>query len=222
VFRRETLIGVGGFLPTSMGEDMELTVRLHHRLRPDWPDACVRYAADAICWTQAPSTLSGLRGQRIRWQVGLLETVARHAAMLGRKRYGASGRLAMPYLAFFEAIAPIVELAGWTLAIVLLIIDVAAWPWAAAMLLVTVLFGQVQTMMALLVQETAFHGYSRRDLTRMLAWGLLECLWYHPLLAIWRTGGTIRLALGHRPGWGEIPREALEERPPPALTPLTR
>ena len=81
------------------------------------------------------------------------------------------------------------------------------------MLLVTVLLGQVQTMMALLVQETAFHGYSRRDLTRMLGWGLLECLWYHPLLAIWRTSGTIRLALGRRPGWGEIPREALDEAP---------
>jgi cellulose synthase/poly-beta-1,6-N-acetylglucosamine synthase-like glycosyltransferase len=222
LFRRETLIGVGGFLPSTMGEDMELTVRLHHRLRPGWPGACVLYAADAICWTQAPSRLSGLRGQRVRWQVGLLDTVALHAAMLGRARYGASGILALPYLAFFEAISPILELAGWTLAIVLLIVDVSAWPWAAAMLLVTVLFGQVQTMMALLVQETAFHGYSRRDLTRMLGWGLLECIWYRPLLAIWRTSATIGLALGRRPGWGEIPREALEEAPPGALMPLTR
>jgi cellulose synthase/poly-beta-1,6-N-acetylglucosamine synthase-like glycosyltransferase len=99
LFRRETLIGVGGFLPSTMGEDMELTVRLHHRLRPGWPGARVLYAADAISWTQAPSRLSGLRGQRVRWQVGLLETVALHAAMLGRARYGASGMLALPYLA---------------------------------------------------------------------------------------------------------------------------
>jgi len=141
--------------------------------------------------------------------------------MLGRARYGAAGLLALPYLAFFEALAPILSLAGWTLAIVLLIADLAAWPWAAATLVATVLFGQLQTMMALLVQETAFHGYSRRDLTRMLGWGLLECLWYHPLLAVWRTSGTIRLVLGRRPGWGEIPREALEEAPA-AATPLTR
>lgn len=222
LFRRETLIDVGGFLPSTMGEDMELTVRLHHRLRPEWPDASVLYAADAICWTQAPSALSDLRGQRVRWQVGLLETLKLHDSMLGRARYGAAGLLALPYLAFFEALSPMLALVGWTVAIVLLIVDVAAWPWAAAMLLVTVLFGQVQTLMALLVQETAFHGYSRRDLTRMLGWGLLECLWYHPLLAIWRTSGTIRLALGRRPGWGEIPREALEEAPSAAPTPLTR
>ena len=108
------------------------------------------------------------------------------------------------------------------MAIVLLIVDPSAWPWAATMLIVTVLFGQVQTMTALLIQETAFHGYSRRDLTRVLGWGLLECIWYHPLLAVWRTSGTIKLVLGRRPGWGEIPREALEEAPSGALTPLTR
>ena len=38
------------------------------------------------------------------------------------------------------------------------------------MLLITLLFVHVQTLLALLVQETAFHGYSRRELTRMLAW----------------------------------------------------
>ena len=221
LFRRETLIDIGGYLPSTMGEDMELTVRLHHRLRPDWPEASVLYAADAICWTQAPSALSGLRSQRMRWQVGLLETIALHRAMLGRARYGASGLLALPYLACFEAIAPLIQIGGWTLTTVLLIVDPSAWPWVAAMLLITLLFVQVQTLLALLDQETAFHGYSRRDLTRLLVWGLLECFWYHPLLAIWRTSGTVRLALGRRPEWGEIPREALEEAPT-ALTPLTR
>ena len=221
LFRRETLIAIGGFLPSTIGEDMELTIRMHHELRPGWPDARVLYAADAICWTQAPSRLSDLRGQRVRWQVGLLESVARHSGMLGRSRHGAAGLLALPYLTFFEAISPVLELLGWTIAIVLMIVEPAAWPWAATMLVVTVLFGQLQTMSALLIQETAFHGYSRQDLTRVLGWGLLECFWYHPLLAIWRTSGTVRLALGRRPGWGEIPREALEEAPSGA-TPLTR
>jgi cellulose synthase/poly-beta-1,6-N-acetylglucosamine synthase-like glycosyltransferase len=222
LFRRETLIGLGGFQSGSLGEDMELTLRLHHRLRPGWLDARIVFAADAICWTQAPSTLSGLRGQRIRWQVGLLETVRAHAAMLGRRRYGATGILTMPYLALFEAIAPIFELGGYAISIILLIIEPSAWPWVASMLLVTVLFGQVQTMMALLVQETAFHGYSRRDLTRLIGWSLFECLWYHPLLAVWRTGGTVRLLIGRRPGWGEIPRQSLGDAPLDAVSPLTR
>ena len=222
LFRRETLIGVGGFLPRSLGEDMEVTMRLHHLLRPRWPGARVAFAADAICWTQAPSSLSALRGQRIRWQVGLLECVRLHRGMLGRRRYGAGGLLSMPYLALFEAISPIFELGGYAVAIVLLIVEPSAWPWAASMLVATLLFGQLQTMMALLVQETGFHGYSRRDLTRLLGWSLTECVWYHPLLALWRMTGTVKLLMGRRPGWGEIPREALADAPHEAVSPLTR
>jgi cellulose synthase/poly-beta-1,6-N-acetylglucosamine synthase-like glycosyltransferase len=222
LFRRETLVGVGGFLPSTIGEDMELTMRLHHQLRPDWPGAHVAFASDAICWTQAPRTLAALRGQRVRWQVGLLESVWLHARMLGRSRYGAAGTLSMPYLALFEAISPVFEIAGYSLAIVLLAVDPSAWPWAASMVLVTVLFGQVQTMIALLVQETAFHGYSRRDLTRLLGWSLLECFWYHPLLCLWRTSATVRLLIGRHPGWGQIPRESLGDAPAEVLSPLTR
>jgi cellulose synthase/poly-beta-1,6-N-acetylglucosamine synthase-like glycosyltransferase len=205
-----------------MGEDMEVTMRLHHRLRPRWPRARVAYAADALCWTQAPGTLSALRGQRIRWQVGLLENIRLHAGMLGRRRYGAGGLLSMPYLALFEAISPLFEVGGYAIAIVLLIVEPSAWPWLAAMVLVTVLFGQLQTLMALLVQETRFHRYSRRDLTRVIGWSLLECVWYHPLLALWRLTGTVKLLIGRRPGWGEIPREPLAEAPHDVVSPLTR
>ena len=221
LFRRETLIGIGGFTRGSLGEDMEATVRLH-QLRPDWPGARVAFAPEAICWTQAPSTMSGLHSQRVRWQAGLLETVHWHTAMLGRARYGAAGTLAMPYFALFEAIAPLLQVTGYTLSIVLLAVDLHAWPWVAAMIAVTTLFGQVQTMMALLIQETAFHGYDRGDLTRLLAWSLLECVWYQPLIAVWRTVGTFRVLSGRRPGWGEIPRESLGETPPALLTPLNR
>jgi cellulose synthase/poly-beta-1,6-N-acetylglucosamine synthase-like glycosyltransferase len=201
---------------------MEATMRLQHRLRPEWPGARIVFASDAICWTQAPSTLSGLRGQRMRWQVGLLESVRLHASMLGRARYGACAMLSMPYLALFEATAPIIEVAGYAISILLLAIDPSAWPWVATLVLVTILFAQVQTMMALLVQETAFHGYSRRDLTRLLGWSLVECAWYHPLLAVWRLSATVLLLIGRRPGWGRIKRESLGEPGPEVLSPLTR
>jgi cellulose synthase/poly-beta-1,6-N-acetylglucosamine synthase-like glycosyltransferase len=37
VFRRDTMIAVGGLLRDTIGEDMELTLRLHHELGPDGP-----------------------------------------------------------------------------------------------------------------------------------------------------------------------------------------
>ncbi|MGH3059489.1 MAG: hypothetical protein ACRDPP_14805 [Gaiellaceae bacterium] len=87
---------------------------------------------------------------------------------------------------------------------------------------VTVLFGQVQSVMALLVEETGFRRYGRAGMTRLLAWSLLECIWYRPLLALWRTGATLSLLLGRRPGWGTIPRRAMGEAPAESMVPLTR
>ncbi len=112
VFRRDTLLAAGGFLRSSLGEDLEVTVRLHHQIRPGWPTARIAFVPDAVCWTQAPDTLAGLRTQRVRWQVGLLETLRLHRGMTGRRRYGAVGLLAFLY-AFLEAFSAIVEVVGY-------------------------------------------------------------------------------------------------------------
>ena len=221
VFRRDTLVAAGGFRRSSLGEDLEVTVRLHHELRPGWPSARIAFVPDAVCWTQAPDTLRGLRTQRIRWQVGLLETMRLHIGMMGRRRFGAVGLLAFPY-AFLEAFAAIFEVVGYSVAIALVVLDPGRWPYLVALFGVTILFGQLQSMTALLVEETGFRRYGRAGMTRLLGWGLLECLWYRPLLALWRTWGTLSLLVGRRPAWGTIPRRAFEEAPAESFAPLTR
>jgi cellulose synthase/poly-beta-1,6-N-acetylglucosamine synthase-like glycosyltransferase len=222
VFRRDTLLAVGGFLRESMGEDMEATLRLHDELRPRWPSARISFVPDAVCWTQAPDTLRGLRTQRIRWQVGLLETIRLHDGMLGRRRYGAVGLLAMPYIALFEAISSIFQVIAYAVAITLVVLDPDSWPYLVALFGVSLLFGQVQSMLALLIEETGFRRYGRAGMTRLLGWALLEIVWYRPLVALWRTWATFSLLLGRRPGWGRIPRRALDEAPAESVVPLTR
>jgi cellulose synthase/poly-beta-1,6-N-acetylglucosamine synthase-like glycosyltransferase len=222
VFRRDTLVAAGGFLRKSLGEDLEVTLRLHHQFRPGWPTARVAFVPDAVCWTQAPDTVGGLRTQRIRWQVGLLETIRLHAGMLGRRRYGAVGLFSLPYAAFFEAISAIFEVLGYAVVIALVIIQPRDWPYLGALFGITLLFGQLQSMVALLIEETGFRRYGRSGMTRLLAWGFIEIFWYRPLLALWRTWATIGLLFGRRPGWGKIPRRAIDAAPADALAPLTR
>lgn len=222
LFRRDTLVAVGGFLRDSLGEDLEATVRLHNELRPRWPTARVAFVPEAVCWTQAPDTLRGLRSQRIRWQVGLLETMRLYRGMLGRRRYGAVGTLAMPYGLFFEALSSIVELLGYAVVIALVVLEPSTWPFLVTLFVVSVLFGQLQSVLALLIEETGFRRYGRAGMTRLLGWSLLEILWYHPLLTLWRTWGTFSLLVGRRPGWGTIPRRTLDEAPAESVVPLTR
>jgi cellulose synthase/poly-beta-1,6-N-acetylglucosamine synthase-like glycosyltransferase len=95
VFRRDVLVALGGLSDKTLGEDMELTMRIHHLLRPEWKEARVGFAPDAVCWTEAPATIAGLRSQRVRWHAGLLDNLRIHWRMFGRPRFGTAGTVAI-------------------------------------------------------------------------------------------------------------------------------
>ena len=60
-FRREAMEDVGG-LDSGGGEDLDVTLRLRGA---GWK---IRFAPDAICYTDTPSTLLALTKQRFRWE----------------------------------------------------------------------------------------------------------------------------------------------------------
>jgi len=71
-YRRELIIKTGGFDNNIITEDIELSTRLqalgYH----------VRYAPDAIVFTEGPSDFVGLCNQRLRWKYGRLLTFMKH------------------------------------------------------------------------------------------------------------------------------------------------
>ena len=84
---------------------MELTLRLHHRLLDEKRPCRVITAVDALCRTQVPETLRGLRTQRVRWHRGPAQALWRHRGMVLRPRYGTVGMAALPwYLACFTSL----------------------------------------------------------------------------------------------------------------------
>jgi cellulose synthase/poly-beta-1,6-N-acetylglucosamine synthase-like glycosyltransferase len=222
LFRRDMLLAVGGFLKGTIGEDLEVTLRLHHELRPGWPTARIAFVPEAVCWTQAPDSLRGLKTQRVRWQTGLLQSIRRHDGMLGRRRYGAVGLAALPYAAFFEATSAFFEIFGLAVVITLVILDPSTWPYLVAFFGISLLFGQVQSLTALHIEEVGFRRYGRAGMTRLIVWGLLEGFWYRPFLAFWRAWATVAYLLGRRPTWGTIPRRSFEGPPADAAVPLSR
>jgi cellulose synthase/poly-beta-1,6-N-acetylglucosamine synthase-like glycosyltransferase len=220
VFRRDLVRAAGGLSKETLGEDMELVMRLHHQLRPAQPRTRIAYAADATAWTEIPSTLGPLRGQRIRWHVGLLDNLRIHRQMLLRRRYGAVGMLALPYTVAFEVLGPLLQVAGYAILVTLIVLDQVSWFYAAAFLVVTILVGQLQTAGALLIEEVGFRRYSSRDLMKLAVWSLVELAWYRPLTALWRTWATLLVLTGRRPGWGSIPRgAAFRDEPEAELVP---
>jgi cellulose synthase/poly-beta-1,6-N-acetylglucosamine synthase-like glycosyltransferase len=223
VFRRD-LIADAGLSKETLGEDMELVLRLHHRLRGGRPHARIAHAADATAWTETPSGLAPLRGQRIRWHVGLFDNVRMHRAMIGRPQYRVVGLLTLPYVIAFEMLAPVLELAGYAVLAFLVVRDQVSWWYVAAYVVVALLAAQAQTAGAILIEEVGFRRYRTRDLVLLALWSLVELFWYHPLTVAWRCWATVLVLLGRRPGWGTIPRGAAfhaapEGEPEPAPLP---
>jgi len=101
-FRREVLEEVGQVCPDTLAEDTDLTLAIGRTGRR------VVYAADARAWTEAPSTLGGLWRQRYRWSYGTMQAVWKHrAATLTRDpRERRIGRRALPYMALFQIVLP--------------------------------------------------------------------------------------------------------------------
>jgi cellulose synthase/poly-beta-1,6-N-acetylglucosamine synthase-like glycosyltransferase len=218
VFRRDVLQASGGLSRETLGEDMELTMRLHHQLRPLLPRTRIAYAADANAWTEIPTALRPLRGQRIRWHVGLLDNIRIHRRMTFRRRYGAVGVFSLPYTIAFEVLGPLLQIAGYVILAVLLVMHAVNWPYAVALFVIVLLVGQLQTAGAILIEEVAFRRYAVRDLMLLAAWSLVELFWFRPLTALWRVWATLLFVVGRPPGWGTIPRgTAFEDEPSAAI-----
>ncbi|MEO7864814.1 MAG: glycosyltransferase family 2 protein, partial [Sphingomicrobium sp.] len=77
LFRRRLALEVGGYSHGTVGEDMELVIKLHRHMRLQKKPYRIEFIPEPVCWTEAPENLTILGRQRARWQRGALETFAK-------------------------------------------------------------------------------------------------------------------------------------------------
>lgn len=209
LFRRTVVIEAGGYDTGTVGEDMELVTRLHRKFRMERKPYRIVFVPDPICWTEAPESLRVLRSQRIRWQRGLLESLAANRRLLFHPRGGAPGWLAFPALLAFEAAGPLIEVIGYAFMIATYLGGLISWQAFVAFMVVAIGMGMLLSASALLLEEMSFHLYKRpRHLAALLGAMLFENLGYRQLTAWWRLK-AILLWLGRRPSrWGRMTRTA--------------
>lgn len=71
-FRRDVLFTINGFRNT-VGEDMDITLKLHKKIKENGNQEKIIFAPSAICYTECPSTLKDLFKQRVRWQKAFID-----------------------------------------------------------------------------------------------------------------------------------------------------
>ena len=213
LFRRKTVAEVGGYATDTVGEDMELVVRMHRRLREKGQDYRVRFLPDPVAWTEVPSTLRVLQSQRNRWQRGLAETMVRHQRMLFNPRYGVVGLVAYPFFYVLETFGPLIELLGYILFVVALLKGALSMPFAIAFFLVAFGLGTALSLLAVVLEELSFRRYHRTgDLLWLFGLPFVEAFWYRPLNAWWRMRGLWSYARSEK-GWGLMERTGFQKDP---------
>ena len=209
VFRRDVVIAAGGWRTDTVGEDMEIIVRLHRFCRENDRPYRVVFQPDPVVWTEAPETLAVLSRQRNRWQRGTLQVLGAHSAMFGRPRYGRIGLIALPYYAIFEGIGPIVELVGVLNTVLGLAFGLIDWRVAQLFIMAAILYGTMISVASVLLEELSFRRYLRMlDVCRLLTAAVLENFGYRQLTTWWRLQGSIDYWKG-RMHWGAMARKGL-------------
>ena len=206
MFRRSTLVEVGGFDPTTVGEDMELVVRIHRTYRDRQQPYRIVFLPDPVCWTEVPESTRVLSRQRGRWQRGLQEVLWRHRGMLFRPRYGVVGSAALPHFLFVEFLGPVVEFLGYISLIALYLLGSLDMEMLGLYFIVAVVYGVMFSVGAVLLEEISFRRYPRpMDLALLLAVGVIENLGYRQLTVLWRLKGMLDHLRG-RKEWGLMER----------------
>jgi cellulose synthase/poly-beta-1,6-N-acetylglucosamine synthase-like glycosyltransferase len=206
LFRRQDVVDAGGYDPTTVGEDAEMVVRLHRRCRDAGRPYRVVFVADPVCWTEAPSSLRVLARQRNRWHRGLVEVLVKHRRMALNPRYGVVGLFALPYFIVFEALGPVIELAGYVNVVLALSLGWITWGVALVFGALAMLYGLVLSFGALLVEEHAFRRYrSWRCTVRLMFAAVVENIGYRQLGTLMRVAAFGTLLRGNR-SWGEMTR----------------
>ena len=207
IWKKSVIVEVGGFTRGHMGEDMDLTMRVHRHLLDRKIPYRIVYEPSAVIWTEVPDTARVLRRQRIRWHRGLMTTVKDFFGMTFNPRYRQVGMVSWGGFVLFEFLAPIIEFLGW-------IVVPTAWALGAlnttalgAMLLVAFGMGLMNSIIALLLDESYGYFNSPADTSRLIAVAVIENFGLRQMTVVWR----IRALVGGKGtrSWGNMERRGV-------------
>ena len=207
IWKKSVVVEVGGFSKGHMGEDMDLTMRVHrHHLENKIPYRIV-YEPAAVIWTEVPESARVLKRQRIRWHRGLMTSARDFLPMTFNPRYRQIGLVSWGGFVLFEYLAPIIEFIGW-------VVVPTAWLAGALngssllwMLGVAFGMGLMNSLVALLLDESYGYFNSPKDTSRLVVMAVIENFGLRQMTVLWR----IRALIGGKEtrSWGNMERRGV-------------
>lgn len=217
LFRKERVIHAGGYLTSNekykkdtVGEDMELVVRITRMMREQGHKYKINYCYNANCWTEVPEKWGSLKKQRYRWHRGLVEILHFHRKTLFNPRYGRMGLFSMPYFFIFEMAGPLIEIQGYFMVLAAFLLGILNWQIALLLFVSSIMLGVLVSLASLIIAEkdNLYYGYG--DVLKLAFFAVIENFGVRQIFSLWRVIAYLKMFAGPQ-GWGSQERKGFAE-----------
>ena len=211
LFKKETVVAAGGYDAGTLGEDMELVVKLHVYCRNNQQKYAIRYEPNAVCWSQAPTSLKDLMKQRRRWHLVLFQSMVLHRQIFANPRFGLVSWISYMYYLLFELLSPAIEVFGILTMVLAACFGFLNVPFMLRYFLFYAAYGAAMTMTAFFQRiYTQNLRITLLDAARALAMCFMESLFFRYVLSFVRVTSFIGYKR-KKNQWGAIKRVKQQE-----------
>lgn len=216
LFRKDVINEIGGYTLGSMGEDLDIVIRLHRHMRDMKRAYRIAFVPEPMCWTEVPESLKVLSRQRARWQNGALDCFFRYRGMALNPRYGRVGMLGFMQMVIVDLAGPIVEVLGYFTVPLFWALGVLSYESLFAYVAIVFGVGVFVSIASLILAEVQLRPYPRPlHLLELGSAAILENFGYRQLHNFWRLRGYWQY-LRKKNEWGEMPRIGFGDAAPAA------
>ncbi|MDD3322008.1 MAG: glycosyltransferase [Paludibacter sp.] len=215
LFDRKRVIRVGGYDKNSVGEDLELVVRLRRYMHEvEKVNYRVAFIPDPLCWTEVPESYRVLSRQRNRWTRGAIDTILKHKKMFLNPRYGLIGMVSFPYWVLFEWLAPLIQAIGLIYLILVIIFGLLNIHVFITLLLFVLGFSIMYSLFAIFFEAYTYNKYKGVSyLAQSIGFILLEMFIYQPLNMIFSLTGHFDFYFKKdKNKWGDMKRTGFTKK----------
>jgi len=212
LFDKKIAIEVGGYDTKTVGEDMEIIVRMRRHMEEQKIKYKVAYIPDPLCWTEAPDNYKIFISQRNRWTRGTIETLKKHKKIGFNPKYKSLGIISYPYWLIYERLAPIIEVTGVLYFIFLIVNNAVKWDYAFAFLVLAYLFTVLFSIITIITEELTYHQYKKKGIgLQLITTAFLEPFINHPFILYANIKGNFDYYFNKDIKWGEMVRKGMNK-----------
>lgn len=211
VFKKDVVKAIGGYNLASIGEDLELLMRIHNVYGKKYKEKYeVVFIPEEVCYTESPSSYSILYNQRNRWHRGLMDSLTINNDVLFSPDHGKVGMLTVPYYFLAELYGPVIKYLNYFMIFLAILTGIVSIKIFTLIIIISFLFRVVINMATLLLDNLYFNDNPRIvNFLYLFIASFIDGIGYKQFVSMATLGGFIDYYNSIQ-GWGKMERKGMQ------------